>query len=68
MSITERYIYEFNKYKKQYGDKALVLMQVGSFYEMYSTDTIGPDLKNIADILNTVCTKKDIRIIQYIKI
>ena len=59
MSITERYIYEFNKYKKQYGDKTLVLMQVGSFYEMYSTDTIGPDLKNIADILNTVCTKKD---------
>lgn len=59
MSITERYIYEFNKYKKQYGDKALVLMQVGSFYEMYSTDTIGPDLKNIADLLNTVCTKKD---------
>jgi len=59
MSITERYIYEFNKYKKQYGDKTLVLMQVGSFYEMYSTDTIGPDLKNIADLLNTVCTKKD---------
>lgn len=59
MSITERYIHEYNKYKKQYGLKALVLMQVGSFYEMYATDTIGPDLKSIADLLNTVCTKKD---------
>jgi len=59
MSITERYIYEHKKYKKQYGNKSLVLMQVGSFYEMYSTETEGPDLKYIADLINTVCTRKD---------
>lgn len=59
MSITEQYIHYHNKYKKQYGDKGLVLMQVGSFYEMYATDKDGPLLKDIADLLNTVCTKKD---------
>ena len=59
MSITVRYLHEYNKYKKQYGDKTLVLMQVGSFYELYATDTDGPKLKDIADLLNTVCTKKD---------
>jgi DNA mismatch repair protein MutS len=59
MSITVRYIHEYNKYKKQYGSKTLVLMQVGSFYELYATDTEGPKLKDIADLLNTVCTKKD---------
>ena len=59
MSITEQYIHYHNKYKKQYGIKSLVLMQVGSFYEMYATDTDGPNLKDIADLLNTVCTKKD---------
>lgn len=59
MSITEQYIHYHNKYKKQYGIKSLVLMQVGSFYEMYSTDTDGPNLKEIGDLINTVCTKKD---------
>ncbi len=59
MSITEQYISYHKKYQKIYGDKGLVLMQVGSFYEMYATDTEGPALKDIADLLNTVCTKKD---------
>jgi len=59
MSITEQYLHYDKKYKKIYGVKSLVLMQVGSFYEMYSTDTEGPNLKDIADLLNTVCTKKD---------
>ena len=49
MSITVRYLHEYNKYKKQYGEKTLVLMQVGSFYELYATDTDGPKLKDIAD-------------------
>jgi DNA mismatch repair protein MutS len=59
MSIYEQYISYHKKYQKIYGIKSLVLMQVGSFYEMYGTDTEGPQLKDIADLLNTVCTKKD---------
>jgi DNA mismatch repair protein MutS len=59
MSITEQYITYYNKYKKQFGLKSLILMQVGSFYEMYGTDTEGPNLKEIGDLLNIVCTKKD---------
>ena len=34
-------------------------MQVGSFYEAYSVDKIGPDLFKISEILNIVCTKKN---------
>jgi DNA mismatch repair protein MutS len=59
MSITEQYLHYHNKYKKQYGIKSLVLMQVGSFYEMYATETDGPNLKEIGDLINTVCTRKD---------
>lgn len=59
MSITEQYIHYHNKYKKQYGFKSLVLMQVGSFYEMYATEIDGPNLKEIGDLINTICTKKD---------
>ena len=59
MSITEQYIFNHNKYVKLHGEKTLVLMQVGSFYEMYSTENDGPNLKEIADLINTVCTKKD---------
>jgi DNA mismatch repair ATPase MutS len=59
MSIYEQYITYHKKYQKTYGVKSLVLMQVGSFYEMYATDTEGPLLKEIADLLNIVCTRKD---------
>lgn len=61
MNITEEYIQYHNKYTTaEYKNiKVLVLMQVGSFYEAYSTDTSGPNLQEISGVLNIICTKRD---------
>lgn len=46
-------------YVEKYGDeKTLVFMQVGSFYEAYSTDTNGPDLLTISKLIGTQRSKK----------
>jgi len=49
-----------NFYSQIYGKgRTIILMQVGSFHECYSTDEEGIDLVNIALNLDIVCTKKD---------
>ena len=58
-NIVSEYISSHNEYIKKYGEKTVVLMQVGSFFEMYMTNTAGPNLKEISQMLNIVCTKKD---------
>lgn len=45
--------------KKKYGNNTLVLMQVGGFHELYSTDKDGPDLEKIGDELDVLTTKKN---------
>jgi len=45
-----------NKYGK---GKSIVLMMVGTFYEMYGTNEVGPDLFEISEILNVVCTRRN---------
>jgi DNA mismatch repair protein MutS len=35
MTIVEEYLELTKKHKKEYGEKTLVLMQVGSFFEAY---------------------------------
>lgn len=58
--ISQEYINYHNKYEKIYGiDKTIVLMQVGSFYETYSTETEGPDLLTISKILGIIRTRKN---------
>lgn len=57
--IIEEYLEYHNEYVKKYGEsKTLVLMQVGSFYEAYGTDVLGPDLLNISKIIGTQRGKK----------
>lgn len=59
-SITTEYLKYHETYIKKYGEKStLVLMQVGSFYEAYATNTRGPKLSEIANMLNIVCTRRD---------
>lgn len=63
-NITDEYLNYHNVYSKKYGKKnTLVLMMVGSFYECYSTYNndagVGPDLHEISQILNIICTRKD---------
>ncbi len=64
-NILDEYLLYHDMYTNKYGKRTLVLMQVGSFYECYGiiknkNDTWkGPNLINISEILNIVCTRKD---------
>lgn len=53
------YIKLHQEQQKKYGDNTLILMQVGSFHEMYCTDKEGPPLHNIAEELDVIYTKKN---------
>ena len=58
MSIINEYLDYQKKYEKLYGkERTVVLMQVGSFNEAYSTDVEGFDLHKLSDLLNIVVTK-----------
>lgn len=59
MSLVDDYLKYQDKYQKKYGLTTLVFMQVGSFYEAYSTKEKGYNLIEIADLCNIICTKKD---------
>lgn len=59
-NIYGEYLAYQEKYEKKYGKKnTLVLMQIGSFYELYSTKTRGFDLTIISSLLNIALTRKD---------
>lgn len=58
-SLTYDYLKYHDIYSKKYGNKTLVLIQVGSFYEAYATNTQGPNLSEIANTINIVCTRRD---------
>lgn len=58
-NIHDEYWSYHNRYIKKYNSKTVILMQVGSFHEAYSTDTIGPNLFELSELLNIVCTRKD---------
>ena len=59
INIHEEYLQYHEKYIGKYGLKTIVLMQVGSFYECYATKTRGPNLFELSEILNIICTRKD---------
>lgn len=65
MTIIHDYIKYTKDYQEKYGDKCLILMQVGGFYEVYSTsdDTSGFIYK-ISDICNIQIAKKNKAILE----
>jgi DNA mismatch repair protein MutS len=58
-NIHDEYLTYHEKFQNKYGDKSIVLMQVGSFHEAYSTEIRGPNLFKLSELLNIVCTRKD---------
>ena len=64
-NILDEYLLYHDNFLNKYGKKTLVLMQVGSFYECYGIirnkeeKWRGPNLAQISEILNIVCTRKD---------
>jgi DNA mismatch repair protein MutS len=58
--IIDDYLEYMQTYKDKYGDKCIVLMQVGSFFELYSIkDDTSEDIYAIADICNIQISRKN---------
>jgi len=58
--IIDDYLEYMQTYKSKYGDKCIVLMQVGSFFELYSIkDDTSEDIYAIADICNIQISRKN---------
>ena len=64
-SVLLEYFRFYDEYSAKYGSKTAVLMQVGSFYEMYGVDNDTDKLGNaeeLSRILNIVLTKRNKKI------
>lgn len=59
MVIIDSYLEYHHKYSKIYDQNTLVLMQVGSFFEVYATLDEGPPIQYIGEILEIQVTKKN---------
>jgi DNA mismatch repair ATPase MutS len=57
--IYNLYINKHKEASQKYGPKTLILMMVGSFYEMYAVFDQGPNLLEISKLLNIICTRKN---------
>lgn len=61
--IYKQYFDWHDQYTKKYNDRTIILMMVGSFYEIYSVYNEemkhGPDLSYVGDLLNCQVTRKD---------
>ena len=58
--IIDEYLDYTKTYKEKYGDKCIVLMQVGSFYELYAiNDGTSEAIYTIADICNIQISRKN---------
>jgi len=58
--IIDDYLQYSETYKSKYGNKCIVLMQVGSFYELYSIkDDTSEDIYTIADLCNIQISRKN---------
>ena len=58
-NLIEDYFNQQSKFTKKYGDRTIVLMQVGSFHEAYQTLDAGFDLSKLSNILNIIVSKKN---------
>ena len=68
MSIVSEYLSLTVKWKKEYGNKTLVLMQVGSFFEVYALQStgstgcelIGSNIAEFASLNDMIISKKNV--------
>lgn len=52
------------KYKSEYGENTLVLMECGSFYELYDDGSKKTDLKQIGELLNIQVSRRNKAIVE----
>jgi DNA mismatch repair protein MutS len=65
MSIVKEYLALTTKWKKEYGNKTLVLLQVGSFFEVYAllspeNEMIGSNIAEFASLNEMVISPKNV--------
>lgn len=58
-SVIEEYFSYYDENAKKLGQKTIVFMKVGSFYEAYATENKGYDLTEISKLINVIRTKKN---------
>jgi len=58
-SIILEYLRLQKKYSDEYGEKTIVLMQIGGFHECYCTKDEGYDLHKLSHLLNIIVSKKN---------
>ena len=60
MGIYDDYVALVAQHKPLYGDRMLVMMEVGSFLEWYNcNENKGADVRRVCDLLNVQATRKD---------
>lgn len=66
--IYDDYIVYSSQFREKYGEKTVVLIQVGDFFELYGiqndTETCGADMFAIGDICNLTVTRKNKSILE----
>ena len=65
MTVVEEYLNYTNKWKINYGEKTLVLMQVGSFFEVYGlldkdNQIYGSNISAFAEICDMAISRKNL--------
>ena len=62
--LYDDYIEYYKKYKKVYGEKTVILMEVGSFFELYAENEETTNISEICSILNIQSTRKNKSILE----
>jgi DNA mismatch repair protein MutS len=68
MTLHDNYFEEHKKYYAKYGEKTVVLIEIGAFFEIYkvdnSTECVGPDIHSVCDICNLQLSRKNKAILE----
>lgn len=59
LSVIDEYLEYQSDSVKKYGEKTIVFMEVGSFFEAYATTDQGYNLSEISKLINVIRTKKN---------
>lgn len=63
--LYDDYIQYTQQYKNLYGERTVVLMEVGSFWELYSCDKgLGANMKDVCNLLNITLSRKNKNILE----
>jgi len=58
-SIVGEYFEYKKKFQQKYGEKVIILMQIGDFYETFSLQDTYQEFRHLADTMNLVLTRRN---------